>query len=234
MVARVLEPEWLDELSASDPRALRARRDLARINAWMFQPGIMARALSRHRRGRPPRSLIDLGSGDGTFLLSVAQRLAPQWPHLAVTVVDRQNAVTAATRAALRALSWTLNVVSADVIDFLAQPSVEADVITTNLFLHHFSDDALARLLAAIAKRTRLFVACEPRRSSFALQGSRLVWAIGCGDVVRHDSVVSVRAGFNGAEITALWPQQPGWQLQEYGARLFTHAFVARRDEPVA
>jgi hypothetical protein len=48
MLARHLEPEWMDELDVSDPRALRARRDLARINAWMLQPGIMAGALRRH------------------------------------------------------------------------------------------------------------------------------------------------------------------------------------------
>jgi 2-polyprenyl-3-methyl-5-hydroxy-6-metoxy-1,4-benzoquinol methylase len=234
MLARHLEPEWLDELSVSDPRALRARRDLARVNAWMLQPGIMARALRRHWRGAPPRSLIDLGSGDGTFLLSVARRLAPHWPQLAVTIVDRQDAVTAATRAAFGALSWNVNVKTADVLDFLAQPVVEADIITANLFLHHFSDDTLTRLLAAIAKRARLLVACEPRRSAFALQASRLVWAIGCGDVVRHDSVVSVRAGFNDAELTALWQARDGWQLHEYRARLFTHGFVAQRVESSA
>src|SRR5262249_44322808 len=44
--ARRVEPEWLDRLPPGDARAVRSRRDLDRINRWMLQPGIMARALA--------------------------------------------------------------------------------------------------------------------------------------------------------------------------------------------
>jgi hypothetical protein len=62
-----------------------------------------------------------------------------------------------------------------------------------------------------------------------ASAGSRLLWAIGCNHVTLHDAAASVRAGFRGQELLALWPHSSGWDLQEHAAGLFSHSFVARR-----
>src|SRR5215813_973233 len=43
--ARRLEPEWLDQLPATDPGAIHTRRDLRRINALLRHPAIMERVL---------------------------------------------------------------------------------------------------------------------------------------------------------------------------------------------
>ncbi|HEX6999308.1 MAG TPA: hypothetical protein VF322_14295 [Gammaproteobacteria bacterium] len=45
MRARRVEPEWLDELPALDPRAVRARADLRRVNRLMGASGILRHAL---------------------------------------------------------------------------------------------------------------------------------------------------------------------------------------------
>jgi hypothetical protein len=58
---------------------------------------------------------------------------------------------------------------------------------------------------------------------------SRLLWAIGCNAVTRHDAVVSVRAGFSGGELSALWPDQQNWRLTEQRAGMFSHLFIARK-----
>jgi hypothetical protein len=227
---RRIEPEWLDELSADDPRAIRSRRDLRRVNLWMLQASIVERMLSRLQGDDSPRSLIELGGGDGTFMLRLARRLSKRWPHVSVTLVDRQNIVSDATKLAFAGLGWELEVVTADVFDFLERnPSERVEVVTANLFLHHFSATQLAALFSRIAERTSLFVGCEPRRSALALGGSRMLWAIGCNDVSRHDAVVSVRAGFSGMELSALWPPDLGWQLVERPAGPFSHVFAAHR-----
>jgi hypothetical protein len=227
---RSVEPEWLDTLRPDDPRAVRSRRDLRRVNAWMLQSAVMARTLVASWPDEPPRTLLDLGTGDGTFMLRVARRVAPRWPDVTVLLLDRQNIVSAETLREFQALKWKVETIAADVPDFLAGPNVPAvDVITANLFLHHFPPEQLAPMLARAARRTRLFVACEPRRAPLALVASRLLWAIGCNDVSRHDAVVSVRAGFNGDELSSLWPDKAGWELHEHAAMLFTHCFAARR-----
>ena len=104
---RRIEPELLDELPASDPRAIRSRRDLRRVNALMGNAGVIARAVLQGCGGRPPRQLVDLGAGDGTFMLRLAKRLSPAWPNVEVTFVDRQDIVNARTRREFEALSWS-------------------------------------------------------------------------------------------------------------------------------
>ena len=226
---RCVEPEWLDELPADDPRAIRSRRDLSRVNAWMLQTGIMARLLAKHRGGEPPRAIVELGAGDGSFMLGIARRMASRWPGVTVVSVDRQNIVSDQTRQAFRAVGWKIETVTADIFDFFKQRTRDADIVTANLFLHHFSRDELARLLAGASALAPLFVACEPRRSPLALAASHLLIAIGCNDVSRHDAVVSVRAGFSGHELSQLWPATGGWTLHEHAAMPFTHCFAARR-----
>jgi SAM-dependent methyltransferase len=227
---RRLEPELLDQLPADDPRAMRSRRDLERVNAWMNNASRMAGALVKHAGSEPPRTIVDLGSGDGQFALRVAQRLAPRWPNVTIILLDQQNIVSAATREAFAALKWQVEPTSADVFDFLAR-APKVDAITANLFLHHFTDEPLARLLTRAAELTRLFVTCEPRRAKIVVEASRLLWVVGCNDVSVHDAIVSARAGFTGQELSALWPKGP-WDLHEQTAGLFTHCFVARRTAP--
>ena len=224
---RCIESELLDHLPASDPGAIRSRRDLVRVNLLMGHAAIMARSLLCGA-GRP-RVLIDIGAGDGTFMLRVARRLAPRWPDCRLILLDRQDIVSEKTRAAFAALTWKIETVAADVFDyFAAADGPHVDAVTANLFLHHFRDAPLTRLLSLIAPRTPLFVACEPRRDAVASAGSRLLWVIGCNRVTLHDAAASVRAGFRGRELTALWPRSNG-DLQEGPAGLFSHSFVARQ-----
>jgi hypothetical protein len=226
---RIVETEWLDVLSADDPRAMRSRADLRVVNAWMRQPGIMAGALLQHWGRAAPVKLIDLGAGDGTFMLRVAQRLAPRWRNVTAVLLDRQDLVTEATLRGFSALHWRAEAVAGDVFDVLSRTkSFDAEVVTANLFLHHFRQDRLAELLVGIARSASLVVACEPRRDRLALWGSRMVWAIGCGAVTRHDAVASVHAGFAAKELSALWPARD-FDLHECRAWPFTHCFVARR-----
>jgi SAM-dependent methyltransferase len=222
--ARVVEPEWLDELPVEDPRALRSRRDLRRVNRLMSNVSIVAGELSRRLENRRPR-IVELGAGDGTFALRVAQRVQAS----AVTLLDRAPVVSDETLAAFTAAQSPATVVRADALDWMRAAGEHHDAIVVNLFLHHLRADALSDLLLLAAGRASLFVACEPRRSMVALAGSHLLGLIGCNDVTRHDAVVSVRAGFTGAEITALWPDRAAWDLDERARGLFSHSFVAAR-----
>lgn len=173
--------------------------------------------------------ICELGAGDGTLLLELAR----SWSALGVTgeaeLIDLQYLVTEETRQAFVELSWSAAPVAVDVMTWLKQSTETVDVMFANLFLHHFEDAPLRELLQRAAARTNLFIACEPRRSAFALAASHLLWAIGCNTVTQHDAVVSVRAGFEGKELSALWPEPDGWQLSEDRAGLFSHSFVAKR-----
>lgn len=231
---RIVKPELLDDLPPGDRQAIGSRADLRRLNHLMGHAGILSRALlpqliASPVRARPLR-LVELGAGDGTLLL----RLARRWSALGVTahltLLDRQTVVSTETRRAFAALNWSVNCVATDVFTWLQQPAPPVDVILANLFLHHFPEERLGTLLQLAAPRTNLFIACEPRRSPLALTASRWLGLIGCNAVTRHDAVVSVRAGFTGHELSALWPAGSDCALSEHPAGLFSHCFVAQRN----
>jgi SAM-dependent methyltransferase len=224
---RVLEPEWLDELPPSDRRAQRSRGDLRRINALMGNARLLARSLASRLPAGGPLRIADLGAGDGAVALRVARRLGRRDVEWAL--VDRSPAAAPALIASFNAYHWNARIVSADVMEFLSSSGPRLDAIVVNLFLHHLAPEALRRLLGVAAEKTRLFVACEPRRSSLALHASRLLWVLGCNDVTRHDAVVSVRAGFAGDELSKSWPAARGWKLHERAALPFSHLFIAEQ-----
>lgn len=226
-MTRSVEPEWLDVLPPDDPRAMRSRRDLRRVNALMANARIVAAEL--RRAAIPIATLAEIGAGDGAFAARLARALPPVTGGATFTLLDQQSIVEPATVGDLARRGWKAQPVQADVFAWLATAGSASDAIIANLFLHHFETAALARMLALIAARTRCFVACEPRRSGVALAGSRLLGLVGCNDVTRHDAVTSVRAGFRDGELSALWPHAGGWDLQEGARGLFSHCFVARR-----
>jgi hypothetical protein len=234
---RVLAPEWLDTMSADDPRARRSRGDLRRINRLMAASSLLARSLDALLASAPGAPLIELGAGDGSLALRLVQRLSGRWPKLTLGLLDLHPVVSDATLRDLHGLGWEAQVIQADVFDWLARapPTAEAaarPIVFANLLVHHFEGARLHALLAGIADRAQAFVCLEPRRSATALLGSYLLGAIGCNDVTRHDAVISVRAGFAAQELSSCWPSASGWLLRETTAGLFGHRFAAERQPP--
>jgi len=240
-LTRTVVPELLDNLSANDPVAMRSRRDLKRVHKAMSTRSILLRALGDFniRRQSAPFRVLELGAGDGSLMLSVASALQPSWAPVEITLLDRQALLEPATTAAYAKLGWTATHQVADVLDwstaitrpdYCAQPLARWDLIVANLFLHHFDGEQLATLLAAITLVGERFIACEPRRSRLALLASQLIGALGVNAVTRQDAVLSVRAGFVGTDISAVWPApKQDWVSREYAAGRFSQCFVAAR-----
>lgn len=177
--------------------------------------------------------MVDLGAGDGRFLLSLARLLGDQVPpNVSAVLVDGTQQACAATRDQFKARGWRVQSVVDDAFKWLRdQGSLQFDVILANLFLHHFAEGELRMLLGLAARKTKAFIAAEPRRSALALAMSRLLIFIGCNRITRHDAPISVRAGFRGHEISRLWPEPTAWAIEEGESGLFSHYFVACRRE---
>jgi len=227
---RIVLPELLDVLPPQAAAALRSRRDLRRVNAWMRHPRIMARALQANLPGQGAQHLVELGAGDGHFLLSVAKRVNGRWPDTQALLVDQLNVLEPRTGEAFRRFGWHARTEIAEAAEWLHQARPQPEqVILGNLFFHQFQAQPLAELLRLAAGSARLVIALEPRRSWPARVCGRMLWAIGCGPVTRHDARISIRAGFVGGELSALWPDSANWRLTEQPAGFFSHLFIARR-----
>jgi 2-polyprenyl-3-methyl-5-hydroxy-6-metoxy-1,4-benzoquinol methylase len=227
LAQRLTQPELLDSLPVNDPRAIASRRDLVRVNAVMFQGVIMARLLQAHLQ-RKPLHILEIGAGDGSFMLSVARRLARQWNDVDLVMLDQADLITPARRAQFAALGWRVQTVTSDVFDWIDRPEIGGfDVVTANLFLHHFHETELRKLLAVLPRLTTLFVATEPRRSRVALWCTGWLRVIGANNVTLHDAAASVRAGFSSSELSQLWPRGTAMDLHERRIGPFTHIFLA-------
>ena len=225
---RRLDPEWLDELPPEDPRAVGSRKDLQRLNRIMSHVPFLVDVWRRNRPDRWIETIVELGTGDGTFLLEFARAIAPVSRPFRVILVDRLKAVPSQTLDEFRALGWTASFVQADVFEWLGSCRLSEVAFVANLFLHHFEENRLRLLLEEIASRANLLIALEPRRCLGGVLASHLVGFIGCNPVTRHDAVASVHAGFKGKELSALWPGR-GWYMQETEIGPFSHCFSVQR-----
>ncbi len=231
---RRVTPEILDELPASDPRARRSR---ARPAA--HQPdhgrGDLAQARAQRTAADRPRTRSSSSvRATGRSRYGSRAASASAWLGTHLTLLDLEPIVAQKTADAIRAGGWTLEVVAARRARLARARPDRTESASCSRICSCITSRASAstRLLGGIAARADAFVCCEPRRSRFALAGSRLLGLIGCNDVTRHDAVVSVQAGFRDGEIGAAWrgAVAGGWALTESAAGAFSHLFVARRD----
>ena len=227
---RVLEREWLDHLPAHDRAAKGSRNDLRRLNALMGNTKILFSAIEPLlRRTTSTCRIAEVGAGDGTLMLKLARKLSPVLQRVEATLIDRVHVVEFTTLQEFDAIGWSVQIIESDLWDWIRHSGQgHVDIVIANLILHHFSNDEIRRLLDYFSTHSRIFIACEPRRSKLGIGAARLSGLVGCNRVTRHDAVVSVRAGFDNTELSQLWPNDPSWMLRETRAGWFSHLFTAK------
>jgi 2-polyprenyl-3-methyl-5-hydroxy-6-metoxy-1,4-benzoquinol methylase len=233
LAQRVIVPELLDGLPIADPGAIGSRRDLIKINSLMFQARIMT-SLIRSRVTSAPRRILELGSGDGAFMLSIGRHMRNRWSNVDIVMVDKVDLMTDARRSEFAALGWRAEFVVGDIFEFTSKPVAAGfDLVCANLVLHHFSDEALRKLFASVRSLTSCFIATEPNRNAVALAACSLLRLIGANDVTMHDAAASVRSGFRSGELSKLWPTRGESDIEERRAGPFTHAFAVGQFDAV-
>lgn len=188
---RVITPELLDSLPADDPGAMRSRRDLQRINAFMGNMSWILKHLPVQ-----PCSISELGAGDGRFV----HRLSCEYPKVDVWAYDLQPKPAHVAER----IQWVKGNALKQTI-----PG-QGGVLIANLILHHFSDKQLNELGTFVCGFDVLIIN-EPRRARLPLWLSRLATPF-VNDITRHDMQVSVEAGFIEGEM----PELLGISQQEY------------------
>jgi hypothetical protein len=188
-VTRTVQPELLDRLPASDPDALRSRRDLRLINALMANHRWLRQQVGQSRA-------IELGAGDGSLARTLPRATALD---LAPRPGDLPDGIT-----------WC----QGDLFETL--PGTGGDTLVACLILHHFEAQPLAALGRLIDQSgAQRVVATEPHRTRLAIaQGYALFPFV--NHITRHDMIVSIRAGFRRGELGAVLGLDAGsWEIVE-------------------
>ena len=186
---RVLKPEILDTLSPEDAR--RSLADLTRINRHWGGHSTLRRLLRDAVRD-PQFSLLDVGAASGDMGNCVRQ----WYPQARVTSLDRIASHLAAAAPPR---------VAGDAFGLPFRPK-SFDFVFCSLFLHHFTDDEVVRLLAdfgAVARKAVLVIDLERNPIAYYfLPWTR--WLLGWDPVTAYDGPISVEAAFHPRELESL------------------------------
>ena len=213
MKERIVDPELLDHLPASDPRALRSRRDLRRLDLFLGNSRWIAHTI-RQWSGTELHHIVELGAGEG-FL---CHRLARMLPESKIIGLD----LAPGPLSREKNVEW----ICGDFFQIL--PRISADVVVGSLVLHHIPDECLFKL-GQILKNFRLLIFVEPYRSSLVLNVANVALPL-FGEVTQHDMPVSIRAGFRLGELSRLMNlNHPQWNIWESCHWKGSLRFVAHR-----
>jgi SAM-dependent methyltransferase len=188
---RATDAELLDaELPATEVR--KSLADLRFVNRWLSPRGGLLSAVRPHlpEHGR----LLDVGCASG----DVAAYLRAGLARPVFTVgVDRKP-------LHLREVPPGVRRVAADVWRLPFRDG-SFDVVTASLFLHHFAEAELGRLLRELARvGRRAIVVSDLERALVPFVFARVVFPfVFRTGVSVHDGLVSIRRGFREAELRA-------------------------------
>jgi SAM-dependent methyltransferase len=198
---RVISRELLDD-DRGDPGDLQTSLDdLWRINRWLGGISGSMRLFGRFfaRAGLHPIRILDVGTGDGRAACYVAEKLQRRCPNVRTVILDRR--LSHLRNGRVRRLGTP---VAADALT-LPFPPGSFEVVTCNLFLHHFSGKAARALLGsllAVASEAVLINDLERKRLAYWLIG-HLPW-IARSPITRLDGRASVRQAYSKDELLAL------------------------------
>lgn len=204
---RCHQAERMDEPDVPVAEMATALGELDGINTWLGGLGASL-ALLRHRMREleGPVRLLDIGAGSGGTARFLRRWATRQDIDLEVTLVDIHTAVcrVAADRADD---DPRLRIVQANAFD-LPFADGAFDFAHSALFLHHFGDEAIVRLLGEMRRvAARGVVINDLHRHPVAYHSIRAIGRLFIrSPIVRHDAPLSVRRGFRAAELDA-WRQ---------------------------
>lgn len=208
MNGRVLKPEVLDSLPYDQAQASLA--DLVRINRRWGGHSTLRRLLSSIAPANEAFSFLDVGAASGDMGACVRQ----WYPRARVTSLDLLPSHLADCQGAR---------VAGDAFRLPFQ-SASFDFVFCSLFLHHFGNEDVVKLLAGFGETARRAVlVIDLERNPIAYYFLPWTqWLFDWDPVTVNDGAISVEAAFRAGELEAL-ARQAG--LRNPVARTYRPAF---------
>jgi ubiquinone/menaquinone biosynthesis C-methylase UbiE len=213
---RIYEEELLDAGEGTDDDVARSLVDLRRINRFLGGRKVLLRALSLCLQGGDLEqvSVLDVGTGSADIPMAVAQscRLRGLDPFIVAVDISERN--LRVSRAQL-GVGSEIRLVQADSLR-LPFAARSFDFVTASLFLHHFRDDDVVRLLGDFGRIARRAVIVNDLiRNLVPYYFTRIAGPIlAASFLTRNDGPVSVLRGFTTDEMKDL-AKRAGLRVRE-------------------
>lgn len=205
---RIYEEEMLDAGEGTDTDVAHSLSDLRRINRLLGGRKVILRALSSCLQDGDARSkevsLLDVGTGSADIPMAVGAECHRRGLDSFIAAVDISERNLRVSRARLN-VSADIHLVQADSLK-LPFAARSFDFVTASLFLHHFGDEDVVRLLAdfgRIAKRAVIINDLVRNLVPYyftRISGPFMAWSF----LTRNDAPVSVLRGFTPDEMKRL------------------------------
>jgi ubiquinone/menaquinone biosynthesis C-methylase UbiE len=203
---RIYVEELLDAGKGTDDDVARNLSDLRRINRFLGGTKVVLSALESFARNGNVRqlSLLDVGTGSADIPAAVVEWCKERGVNAMVGALDisERNLRIARTRLGI---SRAIELIRADSLN-LPFAARSFDFVTASLFLHHFQDDDVVRLLSDFARVARRAVIVNDLvRNLIPYYFTRLTGPIlATSFLTRNDGPVSVLRGFTAKELKSL------------------------------
>lgn len=203
---RIYQEEMLDAGEGTDQDVAHSLSDLRRINRLLGGRRVIMRALSSFLDGADHQkiSLLDVGTGSADIPMEVAAECRGRGLESFIAAVDISERNLRVSRSRLN-VSEEIHLVQGDSLK-LPFASRSFDFVTASLFLHHFADDDVVRLLADFARIAKRAVIINDLVRNLVpyyftrVAGPILAWSF----LTRNDAPVSVLRGFTPDEMKSL------------------------------
>jgi ubiquinone/menaquinone biosynthesis C-methylase UbiE len=203
---RIYVEELLDAGEGTDDDVARNLSDLRRINRFLGGTKVVLSALESFARNGEVKhlSLLDVGTGSADIPTAVVEWCKERGINAMVSALDlsERNLRIARTRLGI---NREIELVRANSLN-LPFRARSFDFVTASLFLHHFRDDDVVRLLSDFARvARRAIIVNDLVRNLIPYYFTRLTGPIlATSFLTRNDGPVSVLRGFTAEELKGL------------------------------
>ena len=195
--------EKMDDFSISGLELRRTLITLGRINKWLGGNRVTLNGMKRVLNGHPkekPIIILDLGCGGGDILREVAVFGKQKGYSFKIIGVDANKS----TLGYAKELSQSFPDISFLHCDIFSEEfkRMEYDLVLTSLFLHHFDDKQLEKMIKGILEKASIgIVVNDLHRHTMAYFLFRLLCLFTTNNMVKEDGLISILKGFKRDEL---------------------------------
>lgn len=203
---RTDEEEIMDDFSVEGVLLHDALDKLATINTWLGGNAVTINGLKTLLKNQPKTStitIIDLGCGGGDILRDIAKFGQKEGYQFELIGIDaNKHATDYATK--LSSQYENIQFFQCDVFSEEFK-NIKYDIAITTLFLHHFKEEQLLKLMDQLLKEAKMgLVVNDLQRHRLAYYLFKMITAFEKNKMIVEDGLTSVLRGFKRKELEAI------------------------------
>ena len=216
---RSKEEEIIDDLSYDGPDLNATFKTIERINTflggnWVLVQGVKEIINSFESYNGEPIRMLDLGTGSGDGLRAVAKWSQSNGVNLIIKGIDANpHIIKIAEQSTPSTFGITYGVENIFDPEF---SYADSDIVTCNLFLHHFSKEQIIGMLNKMKEqKVKAILINDLHRHWFAYYAFALICRLtGATPTARKDGLLSIRKGFLKHELLRLAQMVPRTKVE--------------------